>query len=162
VIVRAGWALAWWPSTGAVLGPRYDDAERTAAAGRACGGALSWSPGFGGQGRSCCQVVCPVLRHGAGACPVGRLPAGEIEAAVIDRLRAVFRQPEIVVGTWKAARKHNPEITEADARDALAALDPLWDELFPAEQARIVQLLGQMFVMGRLELVRPDVSRWVV
>ncbi|NAZ38401.1 recombinase family protein, partial [Rubellimicrobium sp. CFH 75288] len=44
-----------------------------------------------------------VLKHGAGACPVGRVPAGEIEAAVIDRLRAVFRQPEIVAGTWKAA-----------------------------------------------------------
>jgi site-specific DNA recombinase len=26
-------------------------------------------------------------------------------------------------------------------RDALEQLDPLWDELFPAEQARIVQLL---------------------
>ena len=33
-IVRAGWALAWYPSTGAVLGPRYDDVERAAAAGR--------------------------------------------------------------------------------------------------------------------------------
>ena len=26
-------------------------------------------------------------------------------------------------------------------REALLQLDPLWDELFPAEQARIVQLL---------------------
>jgi hypothetical protein len=26
-------------------------------------------------------------------------------------------------------------------RDALERLDPLWDELFPAEQARIVRLL---------------------
>lgn len=43
-----------------------------------------------------------VLKHGAGSCPVGRVPAAEIEAAVIDQLRAVFRQPEIVVGTWKA------------------------------------------------------------
>jgi DNA invertase Pin-like site-specific DNA recombinase len=89
-----------------------------------------------------------VLRHGAGACPVGRLPAGEIEAAVIDQLRAVFRQPEIVVGTWKAARAHDPEITEADARDALAGLDPLWEELFPAEQARIVQLLVERVDIG--------------
>lgn len=89
-----------------------------------------------------------VLRHGAGACPVGRLPAGEIEAAVIDQLRAVFRQPEIVAGTWKAARQHDPEITEADARDALAGLDPLWDELFPAEQARIVQLLVERVDIG--------------
>ena len=61
----------------------------------------------------------------AGACPVGCLPAGQIEAAVIDQLRAVFRQPEIVVGTWKAARPYDPEISEAVAPDALAALDPL-------------------------------------
>jgi site-specific DNA recombinase len=26
-------------------------------------------------------------------------------------------------------------------REAIEALDPIWDELFPAEQARIVQLL---------------------
>ena len=32
-------------------------------------------------------------------------------------------------------------ITEDEAREALAQLDPLWDELFPAEQARIVHLL---------------------
>ena len=57
--------------------------------------------------------------------------SGEIETAVIDQLRAVFRQPEIVAGTWKAARAQDGEITEADARDALIRLDPLWDELFP-------------------------------
>jgi len=82
-----------------------------------------------------------VLKHGAGSCPVGRVPAGELEAAVIQRLRAVFRQPEIVAGTWKAARGHDGAVTEADAREALGQLDPLWDELFPAEQARIVGLL---------------------
>lgn len=32
-------------------------------------------------------------------------------------------------------------ISEADVRAALQRLDPLWDELFPAEQTRIVQLL---------------------
>ena len=69
------------------------------------------------------------------------MPAGDIEAAVNDQLRAVFRQPEIVAGSWKAARAHAADITEADARTALQQLDPLWDELFPAEQARIVALL---------------------
>jgi DNA invertase Pin-like site-specific DNA recombinase len=82
-----------------------------------------------------------VLKHGAGSCSVGRVPAGEIEAAIIDQIRAVFRQPEIVAGTSKAARGHAGEITEADARSALQQFDPLWDELFPAEQARLVQLL---------------------
>ncbi|NAZ36786.1 hypothetical protein GT358_08105, partial [Rubellimicrobium sp. CFH 75288] len=46
-----------------------------------------------------------------------------------------------VAGTWKAARVHTDDITEADARTALQQLDPLWNELFPAERARIVALL---------------------
>ena len=89
-----------------------------------------------------------VLKHGAGSCPVGRVPAGEIETAVIDQLRAVFRQPEIVAGTWKAARAQDGEITEIDACDALTRLDPLWDELFPAEQARIAALLVERIDIG--------------
>lgn len=76
------------------------------------------------------------------------MPAGEIEAAVIDQLRAVFRQPEIVAGTWKAARTHADDITETDARTALQKLDPLWDELFPAEQARVVALLVERVDIG--------------
>jgi hypothetical protein len=32
-------------------------------------------------------------------------------------------------------------INESEVRDALERLDPVWDELFPAEQQRIVQLL---------------------
>jgi DNA invertase Pin-like site-specific DNA recombinase len=82
-----------------------------------------------------------VLQNGRDACPIGRVPAAEIEGAVIDQLRGVFRQPEIVVSTWRAAQAEQDDITEEMARDALAELDPLWDELFPAEQARIVQLL---------------------
>src|SRR5690606_28633681 len=89
-----------------------------------------------------------VLKHGAGSCPIGRVPAGEIEAAVIDRMRAVFRQPEIVAGTWKAARTLDDDVTEVDARAALQQLDPLWDELFPAEQARIVALLVERVDIG--------------
>ncbi|MEQ8639419.1 MAG: recombinase family protein [Alphaproteobacteria bacterium] len=93
-----------------------------------------------------------VLKRGRDACPVGRVPAGEIESAVIDQLRAVFRQPEIVVGTWRAARGHDAEVTEAEVRDALQQLDPLWDELFPAEQARLVQLLVERVEIGENEL----------
>ena len=89
-----------------------------------------------------------VLKHGAGACPAGRVPAGEIEAAVIDRLRAVFRQPEIVAGTWKAAKAQDGNITETDVRAALRQFDPLWGELFPAEQARIVALLVERIDIG--------------
>ena len=52
-----------------------------------------------------------------------------------------MRSPEIIVRTWRVARQSLDGLSEADVRDALERLDPLWDELFPAEQARIVQLL---------------------
>jgi DNA invertase Pin-like site-specific DNA recombinase len=85
-----------------------------------------------------------VLKGSAGdGCSVRRLPAAEIEAAVVDQVRALLRQPEVVVGSWLAARAHDPDLTEAETREALERLDPLWDELFPAEQARIVRLLVQ-------------------
>ena len=89
-----------------------------------------------------------VLRHGAGTCPVGRVPAAEIEAAVIHQLRTVFRQPEIIIGTWKAAKIMDPEVSEDAVREALMHLDPIWDELFPAEQARIAQLLVERADIG--------------
>jgi hypothetical protein len=70
-----------------------------------------------------------------------RLPAGEIEGLVLGQLRALLREPEVVVGTWRAARAEAPDLTEAEVREALGRLDPLWDELFPGEQVRIVRLL---------------------
>jgi DNA invertase Pin-like site-specific DNA recombinase len=72
---------------------------------------------------------------------VRSVPAAEIEGAVVAQVRALLRQPEIVVGTWLAARAEAPGLTEADTRQSLTQLEPLWDELFPAEQARIVRLL---------------------
>ena len=59
----------------------------------------------------------------------------------IDELRGIFRQPEIIVGTWRAARAEQDDVNEDEAWEALLQLDPLWDEFFPAEQAWIVQLL---------------------
>jgi DNA invertase Pin-like site-specific DNA recombinase len=82
-----------------------------------------------------------VLKQGRDACPIARVPAGEIEAAVIDQLRILLQAPKVIVATWHAARKLANHITEAEVRDSLQRLDPLWNELFPAEQARIVQLL---------------------
>jgi site-specific DNA recombinase len=77
-----------------------------------------------------------------------RLPAGEIEAVVLGQVRAVLRQPEIVLGTWRTALAEAPDLTETEVRDALGRLDPLWDELFPAEQERIVRLLVERVVVS--------------
>jgi DNA invertase Pin-like site-specific DNA recombinase len=79
---------------------------------------------------------------------VRRISAAQIEAAVMTQLRALLRQPEVVVGTWRAAQAEDPDLTEADVRDALARLEPLWDALFPAEQQRLVRSLVERVTVG--------------
>ena len=86
-------------------------------------------------------VSTDALKRDVDACPVRRIPAAEIESAVIEQVRVLLRSPEVIVRTWRVARRSLNGLSEADVREALERLDPLWDELFPAEQARIVQLL---------------------
>jgi site-specific DNA recombinase len=156
-------------------------------------------------------------KNGYDACPIKSVAAGEIEAAVVDQLRGLFRSPDMIAGTYRAmlaqadveqqgqrrekdalerrlaelrkmirsvARaagegsaaavaeellKLNEECsavetrlgetagqvadeqadvpTEQEVAEALRNIDPLWDELFPAEKERIVRLLvGQVVV----------------
>ena len=93
-------------------------------------------------------VSTDVLKIGATQCPLRRVPAAEIERAVIDQVRVILRAPEIIIHTWRAARRTMGDITKAEVRDAIERLDPAWDELFPAEQARIVQLLVERVDVG--------------
>ena len=58
----------------------------------------------------------------------------------MDQIRAMLRSPEMIVKTWAATREH-ADISDTEVRDALVEFDALWDELFPTEQTRIVQLL---------------------
>jgi site-specific DNA recombinase len=147
---------------------------------------------------------------------VGSVPAGEVERAVTEQLRAVFESPEVVAATVRAAQQQREArleevtlqhtaataalaalreeaqrlmsgvlgnsalvagrlaeltaqveeqeraVTQADQEmealssrlgeqeviGALASLDPVWEELFPAEQERIVQLLVRRVEIG--------------
>lgn len=148
-------------------------------------------------------------KHGYSVCPVKSVPAGEIEGAVIQQLRAIFRSPEMIAQTYRATReleidelnrlkeergdiesraaalrqaasrlmesgnsdtettaeirRTNEEfvdlqhrltdinediaalesrmVSERDVTEALRKLDPIWDELYPLEQTRVIQLL---------------------
>jgi DNA invertase Pin-like site-specific DNA recombinase len=82
-----------------------------------------------------------VLKQGSGDCPVARVPAAEIEKIVIDQVRILLLSPEIIVQTWRSARKTIKGMTESEVRTALKSFHPLWNQLFPAEQSRIIELL---------------------
>ena len=86
-------------------------------------------------------VATDVLKHDGPDCIVRRVPAAEIEGAVIDQVRGLLRSPEMIIRTWRAGKRLVAGLDESEVRDALQRLDPLWAELFPAEQARVIRLL---------------------
>ncbi|WP_296432874.1 zinc ribbon domain-containing protein, partial [Yoonia sp.] len=68
-----------------------------------------------------------------------RLPADTVETAVITEIRRVLRTPETTAQV--IAKLDRDDIPEADAIAALQQFPQLWAQLFPGEQARIIQLL---------------------
>ncbi len=79
-----------------------------------------------------------VLKQGARDGAAARVPAAEIEKIVVDQVRLLLLSPEIIVQTWRTVRKSIEGMTESKVRSVLKAFEPLWDELFPAEQSRII------------------------
>src|SRR5512132_2439703 len=71
---------------------------------------------------------------------VRSVPAAEVEEAVVAQVRHLLQTPEIIARTWAAA-KTELDVLERDVVQTATDFAPLWDELFPAEQARIVRLL---------------------
>ena len=85
-------------------------------------------------------VATDAIRQGYSECVVRSVPAAEVEEAVVVQVRHLLRTPEIVARTWVAARG-DVDIPERDVVKTVTDFASLWDELFPAEQARIVRLL---------------------
>jgi site-specific DNA recombinase len=179
----------------------------------ACGRGMCHHWTSRGERRYSYYVCQSHLSEGAAACPGSRTPTRVLEAAVVDHLRQLGRDPELVARTVQAARddvlarrpeveaerrrldarlaelrrerqclldaiaqggpagrvlqdrlattdqeaeevadrladvraelraKDAGQIDEDDLRQALEAFDPVWDQLFPREKARILALL---------------------
>jgi site-specific DNA recombinase len=86
-------------------------------------------------------VTREAIADGYDTCPVTSFPAADVEGAVLDHLQKLLAAPEVVAHTWASAKREGDEIIEREVTVLLADFAAVWNELFPAEQARIVQLL---------------------
>lgn len=77
----------------------------------------------------------------AEVCTMSAIPAGDLEKAVLNQLQRVFSSPEMIVKTWATAHAKDSSVSEQEVRNALREIGPVWNELFPVEQTRIVHLL---------------------
>ncbi len=87
-----------------------------------------------------------------GASGLPRMPAAELESAVLEQLRTLLRAPELLAEVLPHAIRLDPSLDEAKATVAMTRLDTIWDQLFPAEQARIVRLLVDRVIVSPNEM----------
>ena len=91
-------------------------------------------------------------RFGAPGKSYERLPAPEIEAAVVAQIRTVLTSPESIASVVRHIQR-NPNQTGAPIHEdsvvmAMGRLNNVWDQLFPVERHRIANLM-----IERIDLV---------
>jgi site-specific DNA recombinase len=87
-------------------------------------------------------------RFGAPGKTYERLPAPEIEAAVIAQIRTVLTSPESIASVVRFIQRNGAQIDEATTVMAMGRLNDVWEQLFPAERHRIANLM-----IERIDLV---------
>ena len=80
------------------------------------------------------------------------MPAAELESAVLDQLRNILRAPNLLFDLVPQAKKLDPTLDEAKVTVAMTRLDLIWDQLFPAEQTRIVKMLIEKVIVSPSDL----------
>jgi hypothetical protein len=90
-------------------------------------------------------------RFGAPGKSYERLPAAEIEAAVVAQIRTVLTSPESVAAVVRHVQRNGALVDEATTVLAMGRLNDVWDQLFPAEQHRIANLM-----IERIDLVHTE------
>ena len=95
------------------------------------------------KGKRYSSYVCATYtKRGSKACPGSRVPAARIEKHLVEHIKVIGRDPRLIAKTITAANGTD----EDDLRRALERFDPLWDELFPSERARVLHLLIESVV----------------
>ena len=88
------------------------------------------------------------LRFGADASDAARVPAEPIEELVLAQVHAVLRAPESVQAVWDAVREQHSSLSEPEVVLQLREIGAVWEQLFPEERRRIIQLLIERVTLG--------------
>ena len=80
--------------------------------------------------------------------PTYALPASELESTVTDQLRTILRSPQLLDDVIEKAKELDADLDSAKVTVAMTQLERIWDQLFPAEQARITKLLIEKVIVS--------------
>ncbi|MEI6601223.1 MAG: recombinase family protein [Comamonadaceae bacterium] len=80
-------------------------------------------------------------KFGRGTNPIGSIPAKAIESMVVEQLLAALQSPQTIQSVWEEVRRQDGRINEPAVVIAMRNIGLVWNELFPAEQSKLVRLL---------------------
>ena len=66
---------------------------------------------------------------------------------MVGQLRQLLRAPEVVEALIPQAIALDPTLDEAQVTVAMTQVDRVWEQLFPAEQQRLVRLLVERVIV---------------
>lgn len=92
------------------------------------------------------------MKNNYAASPIKSVSGEVLESAIIAQLRRLLSRPAWAVKVMEPLKETGSDITEQKVFRALEDFDTLWDELFPAEQQRLIQLLIQRVVVHKNRL----------
>ena len=87
-------------------------------------------------------------RFGAAGKTYERIPAEEVEAATVVQIKTVLSSPEAIASVCQFIKKGGAKVDEDTAVMAMHRLGNVWDQLYPVERHRIVNLM-----VKRIDLV---------
>jgi hypothetical protein len=86
-------------------------------------------------------VSTRAIKEGYDQSQFASVSADQIEELVIAQVRQMITAPEVAYQTYKLANAKDEAVTINDVQYALAEFNSLWDQLFPVEKNRIIELL---------------------
>ena len=99
-------------------------------------------------------------RFGAPGKSYERLPAPEIEAAVVAQIRTVLTSPESIASVVRHIQRNGAQIDEASTVMAMGRLNDVWDQLFPVERHRIANLMIERIDLVHIGEVQGIKVKW--
>lgn len=92
-------------------------------------------------------VSTVAIKEGDQHVALPRLPAAELESVVIQPIRYLLRTEPVINRIVDAMNAMNDAVDEAHITVAMCRMERIWEQLFPHEQARILQLLIEKIVV---------------
>ena len=92
-------------------------------------------------------ICINAARAGHDQCQLPSVPAAELERLVLDHVRRLIQTPELVAKALQQVKRNGAKRPDRTIIKQLTSLDPVWEELFPLEQNRLLKLLVESTVV---------------